>query len=57
MSKNNGSIVQIIKNIINNGIHVDKNLRVQSSYKTINLFEIENEVFASISDLLHSRSV
>jgi hypothetical protein len=55
--KNHDQLVQKIKTIIENGIHIDKNLRVQSSYNGVNLFEIENEIFSSLSELLISRLV
>ena len=53
----NDELVKKIKLIIENGIYVDKNLRVQSSYNGVNLFEIESEIFASISELLQNRLV
>jgi hypothetical protein len=54
---NHDQLVQKLKTLIENGIHIDKNLRVQSSYNGVNLFEIENEIFSSLSELLISRLV
>jgi hypothetical protein len=48
-------LIKQINNIIENGIHVDKTLRIPSSYCYVTLSELKTEVFSIITDLLHNR--
>jgi hypothetical protein len=49
------SLLNQIKQIIENGIKVDKLLRVQSTYNSISKSEAESEIFAITCDLLQNQ--
>jgi hypothetical protein len=49
--------LKIIKDLIENGICVDKILREPTSYSFVYLNELQNELFGIIVDLLHKKLV
>ena len=46
-----------LETIINNGIHVDKNLRQPTFYSNVTFLELRAECFSIICDLLASQYV
>ena len=53
-NSNNNDLNKVLKNVISEGVHVDKTLRTAPSYSQVSLLEIKTEIFSAISSILHT---